>query len=550
MLPRHPRLVAAAGAVALAIAVLIIVWLVSRGGNPLRRCPAESVAAAPGGVRICLAQWADVDGEWRLGDLNRNNSAYHEGEAVPFMFRSTGVDPGTRYTLSISYDCVHRDVSAYDFLASYDRDRGDAPALASGGPGSASPDETAVIPDDPSISYDDIPGGIFSLWGGSFLSAPQGPEPSTLCAADHGQKAEKAITVEFETEADSVWLLWAGHLSSELDWGPGLGASSISGAPFHMKVDIEGPGVGERDRSIQPGAVRPPVTPTPTVTLSPPATATPTATLIETETATPTPGSSATPVPTTTPTETAAQTPADVPTDTPTRTPTETPTATHTPTYTPTHTPTRTPTETPTATHTPTQAPTDVPTDTPTATATPLPTSVSTPTAARTPTPTSPSTPTPTATRTPSQTPTRPATRTPTETAIPSATPSLSPSATPTQTPTATPTATPTQTPAATATATPTPTATATDTPTRTWTYTPTRTATATVSATPTGTRTPTPTVTEELEPYQRTPTPSGLPAGGGPPPSDATRIPQIGLGLAVLGSLLLAAAAYRLRPR
>ena len=68
---------------------------------------------------------------------------------MPFMFRVTGVEPGTQYTLAIRYDCVHRDINAYDFLASYDRDRGAAPALAPGGPGDATPDVTFAIPDDP-----------------------------------------------------------------------------------------------------------------------------------------------------------------------------------------------------------------------------------------------------------------------------------------------------------------------------------------------------------------------------------------------------------------
>src|SRR5262245_20222336 len=33
---------------------------------------------------VNLDQWADAKLKWQNGDLNRNNSAYQEGESVPF----------------------------------------------------------------------------------------------------------------------------------------------------------------------------------------------------------------------------------------------------------------------------------------------------------------------------------------------------------------------------------------------------------------------------------------------------------------------------------
>jgi len=173
-------------------------------------------------------------------------------------------------------------------------------------------------------------------------------------------------------------------------------------------------------------------------------------------TATPTPSVTATPTPTRTQTGT--------PTTTATRTSTATVTATRTPTSTPTATETRTTSPSPTATSTasltptPTASPSQTPTRTPSSTSTPTPsrTATATPTLAPTYTPTATRTSTPTVSSTPTDTPTRTATASPTSsasrTATPSRTATRSPSVTRTTTASRTPTRTATQTPSPTAT--------------------------------------------------------------------------------------------------
>ncbi|HEU4759098.1 MAG TPA: hypothetical protein VFT91_03855 [Dehalococcoidia bacterium] len=331
-----------AAAVALGLAFLLV-RAAQPGGGGVEAGGGPAGSAGGGATQFRLAQWADLDGQWQYGDLNQNNSAYHEGEAVPFMLRIDNAQPGAPYTLAIRYDCAKDGASAYDFLTDYHRSRGAAPALAPDGPGTVNPDATSAIPDDPSMGFDEGEGlRQLRAWGASFLSAPAGPTPPTLCAALHGEKFEKALSLEFQALSETVFVLWGGNLASRLQWGAGSGAGSISGAPFHMKLDVPGPGVGERDRSIH--VVLPPLIPTPTPTPAP--TATPTATPVPTATATPTPtpGGTATATPTPTPGPSATPTPTPGPTASPTATPGPSPTATSTPTAAPAGTATPSPT--------------------------------------------------------------------------------------------------------------------------------------------------------------------------------------------------------------
>ena len=79
--------------------------------------------------------------------------------------------------------------------------------------------------------------------------------------------AEINLPVTFTTAnvaaGASAGFYWGGHLSRgvQADWGEGNGASSISGAPFHMRTqNLDNGGASNQDRSVQPGAVLPEIT--------------------------------------------------------------------------------------------------------------------------------------------------------------------------------------------------------------------------------------------------------------------------------------------------
>jgi len=466
----------------------------------------------------------DLGCRWVNGNLQSNNSLYSEGEATVQRLAIDGLVTGT-HTVTISYGTTKGGKHAYDFLTdplfSEDwitaADFCDPPItnLASCSTLTANP--SPPIPADPNANGFDTAAGDqhFYIRNGTIDVVGVPTLASGSYAGDSETTVQLTFTVDTATCADAVTkqdtttcevlITWGAHIASQVDWGIGEGASSISGSPYHVAVvELDGTSIGQRDNQMQTGAI---ATPTPTPTPMPTDTPTPTPTPTDTPTATPTD------TPTATPTSTFTPTPTNTSTATPTNTATPTPTNTATPTPTDTATPTETFTPTPTETFTPTPTETFTPTPTETFTPTPTETFTPTPTETFTPTPTETFTPTPTETFTP--TPTETFTPTPTETFTPTPTETFTPTPTETFTPTATGTSTPlpTDTPTATATVTRTPTATEE----HHHTATPTRTRTPVATAAPTVVP-PTPTrVTEVLEVVKMPPTGSGGGSSSGP---------------------------------
>ncbi len=161
-----------------------------------------------------LAVWDGRD--WRF-EPPLEDASYHEGEAVPFLLRIDRADPGATYPVTIRYDCT-----AFDFLTTYSRDHGTAPALTPDGPRRATPDATVLIPDDSGTTVDDGEDGSLSLWGASF-SGGAGPLPPSPCAG------EKRLIIGLAAEGDTVHLIWAAQLA------PG---ASEHGAPLRVAVQV------------------------------------------------------------------------------------------------------------------------------------------------------------------------------------------------------------------------------------------------------------------------------------------------------------------------
>ena len=248
-------------------------------------------AAGGGSTQFRLAQWADVDAAWQFGNLNSNNSAYHEGEAIPYLLEVDNAVIGTTYDFQLRYDCDKDGINAFDFLTRYDRDRGTGPA-SDLGINPLSPSDTVTINDDPTLAFDaSETARTWRIWGATFDSTPTGPMmadgSAPINCASTSASNEKRYDISVTATSNTVYLLWGGHLASGFDWGcrPGgtvgecptvsdasaycavsLGACGISGAPFHQAVDVPGTGTGSRDRSIQPGAIQPPRQPSLDVT--------------------------------------------------------------------------------------------------------------------------------------------------------------------------------------------------------------------------------------------------------------------------------------------
>jgi hypothetical protein len=250
--PSLPLLaLAGVGVIALFVVVALLgVWLSDRDDNSpagtsgtATATPAVTATPSPSptlipspvpggqGPLFRLAAW---DGErWQFSPL-LEDTTYHEGEAIPFLFSVDDASPGAVYSVTIRYDC-----GAFTLLTSYDRDHGSRPALAAGGPESAAADTILSFPHKPGTSADDGEVGSLSLWGGSFTGVVGAP-PSTACSG------EKSLTVGLAPAADTMHLMWAAEISQ--------GAAKRD-APLRLTVRTAG--AEELSSEIDPDSVRP-----------------------------------------------------------------------------------------------------------------------------------------------------------------------------------------------------------------------------------------------------------------------------------------------------
>ena len=222
--------------------------------------------------------------QWDNGNINSSNSSYTEGESVAYRYEITGITDnagGTDVRIEIHYEFERAGSKAFDFLTSVDRTEAADIAATGGlfgdGPLStlttASCNSTALaIPDDPTHTFDNA------------LVAVEGTQYFTICGAFTGASLvsgpvvsglEKVITIKLDVANTpgagnaQVAVFWGGHLAVGTGhWGTGLGAASLSGAPFHQSTggfvdhDADGvddggsePNLGSGDRSVQTGGI-------------------------------------------------------------------------------------------------------------------------------------------------------------------------------------------------------------------------------------------------------------------------------------------------------
>jgi len=212
-------------------------------------------------------------GVWQNGDLNQNNSIYSEGDSVPFRIRYDGLQTGETVTMTLAYDDMKGGKHAYDFLTSWDStESGDICGRTPNNVFCPPLDTSMQIPLDPQVTAATSPDAqtlvasrLFKCYGCTMVSVGTPTSGPGFPAAE-----ETTIVVSFTVNADSQngaaggspILAWGGHLARGLDWGAGLGASSITGGPFHMAMrtitcSVTDCSTGEQDRNIQPGAIQP-----------------------------------------------------------------------------------------------------------------------------------------------------------------------------------------------------------------------------------------------------------------------------------------------------
>ncbi|TKJ30526.1 MAG: hypothetical protein CEE40_04825 [Chloroflexi bacterium B3_Chlor] len=209
-------------------------------------------------------QCANDDGEggptgtcnWTNGAIQPNNSTYTEGDAVVHRLHLDGLDPGT-HTITVEWQTTKAGKHAFDYLTSWDWSEdwitlADFCSGISGCTGWTA--DYHLIPPDANI-----PGGIqpndqyFTMYNGDIT----GVSGYTLLGPYTGD-SNTSIQITFTVGAgeSEVLVIWGSHIASQLDWGTGNSAVSISGAPYHMKlIEFDGASIGQRDNQMQAGAV-------------------------------------------------------------------------------------------------------------------------------------------------------------------------------------------------------------------------------------------------------------------------------------------------------
>jgi hypothetical protein len=221
---------------------------------------------------------------WQNGNLNGNNSAYAEGDVVPFRLRVEDLDTNlASHTIHLNYDFTQAGHKAYDFLATYDATES-VDICDPGGGGKPSPlcpalpaPDTEPFPSDPLVVDGLAVSGaeaafaasgpthtrLLTIWGGAITSITPGAGPFHAGDFEDGNSTADFL-VTFTSTSDAVILAWGGHIASSAYWnvvapgGTPDGAGQISGAPWHMRtLSLDGSGQSNEDRSIQPSALIP-----------------------------------------------------------------------------------------------------------------------------------------------------------------------------------------------------------------------------------------------------------------------------------------------------
>lgn len=243
-----------------------------------------AIAAGPGGSNAEVVDFSQCangaapststacPGGWINGILHEPNSHYGEGEVVPqrLVLEIPEGSDATGRSVTLSYQARKGTVHAYDSLATWDNSQttaGRCDGLAAS-ECPAAPLSTAGIPDDGTAVPPATVGGavttphmlsgaarLMTMYGGTITDVSAPVHDNAGGAGDDFATLTVTFDVPATTEARTVMLLFGGHLAAALGangWGPGLGSSSISGGPYHVRVTaVDGASVGRRDNQIQ-----------------------------------------------------------------------------------------------------------------------------------------------------------------------------------------------------------------------------------------------------------------------------------------------------------
>ncbi|WP_114784191.1 T9SS type A sorting domain-containing protein [Botryobacter ruber] len=282
------------------------------------------ISASSFGQGVSFSQWANEGKQWVPGILNPNNSQYYEGTSTLQRLVLVGIPTNGTQTLKFKVLAKKADVYAYDYVTGFDQAFVDYQTIVGSTDslymGLSKAELVAYI----NVPNPATSAMISGLYGGGnkalaqaassqYSANPPGPAfgdaavkdvidfydgsgypgdmPNKRAVELYGSEAISSASLSFDgftksgsdtygnytltwnSPSDNVLILMAGHLSvGEINTGPyrflsygtKKGSSSISGGPYHFKLEtLNGASLGNQDNQIQAGAINPPPIPCP-----------------------------------------------------------------------------------------------------------------------------------------------------------------------------------------------------------------------------------------------------------------------------------------------
>ena len=224
-------------------------------------------------IRNGSAASPDDPANWVNGNAGPSNAHFAEGYSIPYRLHITGLSSGSHVAI-IEWDTKHGNGHAIDYITHYsnlDNPAGshqatfkhDAeiidPTIGISGLGAVS--TFPILPPSsvgseragqPTASFNALGATDMTIYGGTITAMKylieNNPDGSTA-------QTVTRLSITFTTTNTQVLLAWGGHIAAEYDWGPGRGATGVSGSPYHTRlISIDGSG-GNQDRSLKASAV-------------------------------------------------------------------------------------------------------------------------------------------------------------------------------------------------------------------------------------------------------------------------------------------------------
>jgi uncharacterized repeat protein (TIGR01451 family) len=247
-------------------------------------------------ANVDFKQYANENDEWINGILQASNSRYYECMSVPQRTILANIIPttGGEHTFAFGHQATKGGIHAYDWLTAYNQ--GNIPPLAFNACGPQignNPDFAAVCgnlhssgysilvdaPDDPFVSKDGSTQDRIDAYEAQFGKRQikiYGDQPFagaglTLShnvdpGEDDGDSYIEYV-LTWTSNSTQILIEMAGHLSmsgstisNPIAWGPYIGASHVSGGPYHFRLgDLDGGSLGQQDNQIMGATIVPPL---------------------------------------------------------------------------------------------------------------------------------------------------------------------------------------------------------------------------------------------------------------------------------------------------